>query len=163
VPYYSRSAKNFTVTIVVNVPWPLQNKGMNNKFKIFLIIALVVVLGGSAVAYFMWNKPKRNVEDEKGIGITASLLVKEYQQNEAEANKKYLDKTIQVTGNVSDVKNNQDGKATIMLTSGDPFTGVFCTLKERPGSINTGSSVIIKGICSGMLTDVRLREAVVVK
>ncbi len=136
---------------------------MNNKFKIFLIIALILILGGSAVAYFMWNKPTRNVENEKGIGITASHLVKEYQQNEAEANKKYLDKTIQVTGSVSDVKNNQDGKATVILTSDDPFTGVFCTLKESPGSISTGSSVIIKGICSGMLTDVRLREAVVVK
>ncbi len=136
---------------------------MNNKSKIFLLIALVLILGGSAVAYFIWNKPQRNVENEKGIGITASQLVKQYQQNEAEANKKYLDKTIQVTGNVSEVKNNQDGKATIMLTSDDPFTGVFCTLKESAGNINTGSSVVIKGICSGMLTDVRLREAVVVK
>lgn len=136
---------------------------MNNKVKTFFVVALILILGGSAVAYFMWNKPTRNVENEKGIEITASQLVKEYQQNEAEANKKYLDKTIQVTGSVSEVKNNQDGKATIILTSDDPFTGVFCTLKESLGSISTGSSVIIKGICSGMLTDVRLREAVVVK
>jgi hypothetical protein len=71
VPYYSRPAKNFPVTIVVNVPWPYQNKGMNNKLRIFLFIALIVILGGSALAYFMWNKPRRNVEDEKGIGITA--------------------------------------------------------------------------------------------
>jgi hypothetical protein len=136
---------------------------MNSKFKVFLIVALIIILGGTAVAYFMWNKPMRSVENEEGIAITASQLIKEYQLNEAGANKKYLDKTIEVTGNVSEVKNNQDGKATIMLTTDDPFTGVLCTLKESPGSISTGSSVVIKGICSGMLTDVRLREAVVVK
>ncbi len=62
---------------------------MNNKLRIFLFIAMIGILGGSALAFFIWNKPRRNVEDEKGIGITASLLVKEYQQNEAEANKKF--------------------------------------------------------------------------
>jgi hypothetical protein len=136
---------------------------MHRKFKIFLIIALILILAGSAVAYRMWNKPRRNVVDEKGIAITASQLVKDYQQNEAEANKKYLDKAVEVTGNVSEIKNNQEGKATVMLTSDDPFTGVFCTLKDSSANISTGSSVVIKGICSGMLTDVRLREAVVVK
>ncbi len=136
---------------------------MNRKFKTFLIIALILIATGSAVTYKFWNKPRRNVIDERGIVVTSVQLVKEYQQNEAEANKKYLDKAIEVSGNVSEVKNNQDGKATIMLTSDDAFTGVFCTMKESPGSIKTGSSVVIKGICSGMLTDVRLREAVVLK
>jgi hypothetical protein len=136
---------------------------MNKTFRNLLIIALVLIIGGSAVAYFMWNKPRRNVENEKGIEVTASQLVKEYQQNEAEANKKYLDKAIQVSGNIGEVKSNQDGKVTVTLTSDDPFTGVFCTLKERASNITTGSPVIIKGICSGMLSDVRLSEAVVVK
>jgi len=137
---------------------------MNKKLKISLIVVLILVLGGSAVAYFMWNKPHRNVENEKGIVITASQLVKEYQQNEAEANKKYLDKAIQVTGAIGEIKTNQEGKTTISLTSDDAFTGVFCTLKEPPpGNVAAGSAVTIKGICSGMLSDVRLSEAVVVK
>jgi len=65
---------------------------MNKTFRNLLIIALVLVLGGSAVAYFMWNKPHRSVENEKGIEVTASQLVKEYQQNENEANKNILTK-----------------------------------------------------------------------
>jgi hypothetical protein len=136
---------------------------MNKTFKSLLIIALILLIGGGAVAYFMWNKPHRNVENEKGIEVTAPQLVKEYQQNEAEANKKYLDKAIQVQGNISEVKSNQDGKTTVMLSSEDAFTSVFCTLKEPASNITTGSLVTIKGICSGMLSDVRLREAVVVK
>jgi hypothetical protein len=36
-------------------------------------------------------------------------------------------------------------------------------LKEADGTIKSNAVVTVKGICSGMLTDVRLREAVVVK
>jgi preprotein translocase subunit YajC len=136
---------------------------MKNGVKITGIIILILIVAGSVVAYFMWNRPQRNVENEKGIQVTAAQLVKEYQANEAEANKKYLDKAIQVTGSVTEVKNNQDGNSTISLASDDAFTGVFCTLKEKIADMNSGSTVTIKGICSGMLSDVRLREAVVVK
>ena len=136
---------------------------MNKKLKVFIIAVLVLIVAGSAVAYFAWNKPQRNVEDEKGIEVTAAQLVKEYQANEAEANKKYLDKAIQVTGTISDIKNNQDGNSTITLASDDAFTGVFCTLKQTTTTVNNGAAVTIKGICSGMLTDVRLKEAVIVK
>lgn len=135
---------------------------MNKKFKIAVIVLLVVILAGGAVAYNMFNKPRRNVADEKGIEVTSSQLVKEFQANETQANAKYIDKAIQVSGKVNDVKTNLDGKMTVMLASEDALTGVFCTLKEA-SAVTAGSDIIIKGICSGMLSDVRLREAVVVK
>jgi uncharacterized protein YpmB len=135
---------------------------MSNKVRILIIILIVFIVSSFTVAYLMWNKPQREVENEKGIEVTAAQLVKDYQTNEAEADKKYLDKAIQVTGTVTGIKNNQEGNSTITLASDDAFTGVFCTLKEKAGKVNTGSTVIIKGICSGMLSDVRLREAVIV-
>ncbi len=135
---------------------------MSNKVRTFVIILIVFIFGSFTVAYLMWNKPQRKVENEKGIEITSAQLVKDYQANEAEANKKYLDKAIQVTGTVANIKSNQDGNSTITLASDDAFTGVFCTLKETPVKVTNGSSVIIKGICSGMLSDVRVREAVIV-
>lgn len=123
---------------------------------------MIAVIGG-VVGYRMWNKPHREVESEKGIEITAVELVKEYAGNEGTANAKYLDKTIQVTGEVTEIKTNQEGNTTVTLKSDDPFAGVFCTLKEKSVDIASGANVTIKGICSGMLSDVRLREAVVVK
>ena len=127
-----------------------------------MLIFLLVAITSAVAVYFYLHKPKRTVADEKGIEITASQLVKEYQANEAEANAKYLDKAIQVSGTVTSVEKNQDGKPTIMLASEDAMTGVYCTLKENT-EIASGSSVTIKGFCSGMLSDVRIREAVVVK
>ena len=135
---------------------------MNNKVRLLVIILILFIAASFTVAYVMWNKPQRKVENEKGIEVTSAQLVKDYQANEAEANKKYLDKAIQVTGVVADIKNNQEGNSTITLSSDDAFTGVFCTLKEKPVNVTAGSTIIIKGICSGMLSDVRLREAVVV-
>ena len=136
---------------------------MRNNSKNIITILLVIIVATSGVVFFMWNKPQRNVEDEKGIVVTAAQLVQEYQASEPEANKKYLDKAIQVSGIVGDVKTNQDGNATITLASDDAFSGVFCTLKTKEPGVTTGATVTIKGICSGMLSDVRLREAVVVK
>lgn len=134
-----------------------------SRSKTVLIIFLLLVVAGAAVVYFMWNKPNRTVANEKGIEVTAAQLVKEYQENEQEANKKYLDKALQVTGAVSQLDKNQEGKTTVMLSSDDAMTGVLCTLKEEAGTIAAGSTITIKGFCSGMLSDVRLREAVVVK
>jgi hypothetical protein len=133
------------------------------KGKTILLIILMLIVAVGVVGYIMWNKPNRSVGNEKGLVITAPQLVKEYQANEAEANKKYLDKAMQVTGAVTEVSTNQEGKPTIMLASDDAMTGVFCTLKGNAGNIAAGSSVTIKGFCSGMLSDVRLREAVIVK
>ncbi len=134
---------------------------MNKKLKIATGIFIICLLVGSAVAYFMWNKPHRDVADEKGIQTPAALIVKDYQANEQTANTKYLDKAIEVTGIITEVKTNQEGKTTIMLASEDAFTGVFCTLKENAPNMTVGSSVTLKGICSGMLSDVRIRDAIV--
>ncbi len=136
---------------------------MNKKLKVALVVILLVIVAGFTAGVIMWNRPERKVEDEKGIEITAVELVKEYQANEPEANKKYLDKALQVTGTVGEVKTNQEGKPTIQLSSEDAFAGVFCTLKEKSANVLPGTVVTIKGLCSGMLSDVRLREAVVVK
>ena len=136
---------------------------MSKKAKVIITFLVIAAIIGGVVAYFMWNKPHRDVVDEKGIEVTAAQLVKEYQENETQANTKFLDKAIQVSGTISEIKNNQDGNSTIMLASDDAFTGVFCTLKDKTNDLTSGSAVTIKGICSGMLTDVRLREAVVVK
>jgi hypothetical protein len=136
---------------------------MRNNSKNIITILLIIIVAASGVIFFIWNKPQRNVENEKGIVVTAAQLVQEYQASEPEANKKYLDKAIQVSGTISDVKTNQDGNATVTLASDDAFSGVFCTLKTKEPNVAAGATVTIKGICSGMLSDVRLREAVVVK
>ena len=136
---------------------------MNKKVKISVYVILVLLVVSAVVAYFTWHKPKRDVADEKGIEISAAQLVKDYQENEDSANLKFLNNAIQVTGAITEVKNNQEGKPTVLLASDDAFAGVFCTLKDNGEILTKGSTVTLKGICSGMLSDVRIRDAVLVK
>ena len=138
---------------------------MNKKMKVFLIFIVIAAVASSGIYYYMYNMPKRNVENEKGIEITAAQLVKEYQEDEQAANGKFLDKAIKVTGTIGEVGTNQEGKVTLLISSDDAFTGVFCTLKkdETKVEVKAGETISVKGICSGMLSDVRLSEAVIVQ
>ena len=134
---------------------------IRSRSRPLLAIVLIVIAAGVGIWAYT-NKPNRTVANEKGIEISAAQLVKEYQASEPDANSKYLDKTVQVTGTISEVSKNQDGKPTILLSSEDPMTGVFCTLKDE-ANLTVGFTVTIKGFCSGILSDVRIREAVVVR
>ncbi len=136
---------------------------MSKGFKITLVIFFILIVGGGAIAYYLFTKPRRDVANEKGIVLTAAQLVSEYQADESAANAKYLDKPIEVTGTIAEIKDNQEGKTTVLLSSGDAMTGVFCTLKQTNTSKTKGAQVTIKGICNGMLSDVRISEAIVIQ
>ncbi len=136
---------------------------MSKGFKITLLVFFIVIVTGSIIAYNMFTKPRRDVANEKGMVITASQLVNEYQQSESSANAKYLNKPIEVKGTITEVSQNQEGKTTVQLATDDAMTGVFCTLKEKNTNLSAGNKVTIKGICNGMMSDVRISEAIVVQ
>jgi hypothetical protein len=134
--------------------------------KILLSGSIIIVLAAIAIWFFIFYKPthfKRNVANEQAIAVAAKDIVKAYQTSEANANTKYLNKTISVSGEVSDVKNDQDKNLTVTLKSEDPMSNVFCTLKSPSEKPTVGSTITIKGICTGFLSDVVVNEAIIVK
>ena len=130
--------------------------------KVTLVIVLLIITGGLAYAYYVWNKPQRDVSDEKGIVITAPAIFDSFVNNEAAANKAFLNKAIEVTGTVTGVKKNQAGKTVVYLQSSDPMFGVNCTFKQDPGNIEKGSQITFKGICTGYLSDVVLNDGIII-
>ena len=136
---------------------------MKKNLLIFALIASVI--GAIGVWYFIFYKPthfKRDVADETAINITAKQIVKNFQANEDSANKLYLNKALAITGEVIEAKKNQDGKPTVTLKSDDSFSNIYCTLKDEV-ALQNGSTVTIKGICTGFLSDVVIIDAIVVK
>ncbi len=131
--------------------------------KILISLILLVTLCGLAYTYYIWNKPARDVTNEKGIEITAAALYDSFTNNEQAANASFLNKAIQVTGIVNNVKKNQAGETVVYLQSSDPVFGVNCTFKQDPGAIEKGSTIKFKGICTGFLSDVILNEGVLTK
>jgi hypothetical protein len=135
---------------------------MRGKKIVFLII-LLIIIGGVGYGLYVWNKPARDVSKEDGVKITAVALFDSFNNNEQSANAHYLNKAIEVTGKVSDVKKNQAGETVVYLQSSDAVFGVNCTFKQDPGAITKGNMITFKGICTGYLSDVILNEGVLIK
>ncbi len=129
--------------------------------KIILAVVVMGVIGG-AIGAFMWFKPHPKAEDQKGILFTSAALAKEYNANEKAADAKYLDKWIEVTGEVDGSEKNQDGGLMVILKTEDPTAGVQCAMREKNVTINKGQTVTLKGKCSGNgITGVSLTDCII--
>lgn len=141
------------------------------KKKIILSVVVVIILGIIGIWFFVFHLPstewykehRRNTAYGKGVVITAAAISQAYSSNEDSANKQYLNKAIQVTGEVSEVKKTEDGKLTVSLKGADAFSGVYCTLSDSTASVQNGATVTLNGICTGHLSDVVIIDAIIVK
>ena len=135
------------------------------KNRLVKFISLVIIAGfiiGAFVFYKTWYMPHRDVKDETAIAETAQAIMDTYTADEKKANTLYLDKAIEVSGEVAGVSKTQQGKTVLSLKTSDPMAGVRCTMKEDVEA-KPGEQVKIKGICSGFLMDVTLIDCYVVK
>lgn len=137
------------------------------KWKTLLLVAfiLIIIISGGAYYYvFVYAKNNhRNVQNEKGVEVTAEQIVQSFITNEAIANTTYLNKTIQVTGTAGNVSLNQDSLVTVTLQTSDVMSSVFCTLQKGQSAPAENSTIIVKGICTGYLSDVLLNESIIIK
>lgn len=136
-------------------------KKNRKKIITWVLLSVLVILGtGGIVGYKMYTKPHRSVAKAKTIQISATDLVSAYENNEAGANSLYLDKVLEVKGEVNEVSKNQKGETVITLKGSD-MSGLICTLEGTPATeVKPNSPVVIKGICTGYLTDVVLVRCV---
>ncbi len=124
----------------------------------FLVITLIVV---SAIGYNFYTKKHRSALDGPSLVISAVDLFYQFEADEKASNERYLDKLIEVTGQVGGVLKNQDGKHIVILKRQDDLFGVSCTL-EHAQSVHVGSTVTVRGFCMGYLSDVVIGRAEVI-
>jgi tRNA_anti-like len=132
------------------------------KRSLILFILFAVLIGAALLFYAKWNKPHENIKDLTGISVSASDLFGAFSENEQLANKTYNGKVIEVTGVVTAIETNQEGKTTVQLQTNDPIFGVNCSM-EKELAIKQGEIVTMKGICSGFTTDVILIRCYLIK
>lgn len=131
--------------------------------KIVAIIITIVLLAAGLTSWYVFLKPHRSLESGAVTRVSADTLLQAYQQDEARANAQYLDKALEVRGKISDISTNQQGQMVLVLDTGDPMSGIVCTLDQAGDGLGKGQEVLVRGFCSGYLTDVVLRNAVMVK
>src|SRR5687768_627413 len=130
------------------------------SWKKILMAVLVLALAAVGYGWFQYQKAPPDIRQEKGgIEIAAVDLLKAFQQDESAANTKYVEKVLIVSGTVTELQTDSSGQATVYLQTNDLMAAVTCSFyKDEEGvkKIKTGSTARIKGVCTGMLTDVVL-------
>jgi len=127
--------------------------------KKILLIGLLLLLVGGTVAYFMYNKEHRNIAEEKAnFTTTADELFAAYEADEKASDAKYLDKVIQISGEVVETKQNKEGLNTGVLKAKDAMIGgISVTMaKDKNQALTKGQNVTLKCRCTGKLMDVVL-------
>ncbi len=138
--------------------------------KILAIVA-VLLLVGAAIVYGLFNKKHDTAEDKTPVAIlTADELYNQFNNDPEGSKTKYINQAIQVTGVVKAVKtitNTESSQIKIALQTSDEMglADISVILKdgEKADQIKDGTTVVLKGICSGFNTDVELRQAVIIK
>ena len=133
-----------------------------------IAFGLLVILLVFAIYFYKeyHRKPSDITNTVPAIKIDAAQFVEQYLADEAAANKKYLNKTVQVTGVVSEIINQKDTMVNLILGKANALHGVSCVMDKRHiieiNNYSIGKPTIIKGICTGFLNDVELNNCVMV-
>jgi hypothetical protein len=131
-----------------------------------IIIAILLVGGvGAAIALYLFQKPVASLESATPTAtFTASALFDVFESNEVSAAEAYSGKVIEVSGTLAEIMKNEDGSTTLVLSSEHPIYGVKCRLDPDFKLLNIpeeGSTVKLKGLCTGYNADVELNQSII--
>ena len=121
-----------------------------------VIIAAVLVAG-----IYSWREYNRVTESlaqaTPAFTTEAATLIREFENGDAEVEKKYLGKVVQVKGNIKQVEKDADGNFTIVLEDAGGMSAVRCsmdtTINDRLQMIKEGTTINIKGLFTGFQKD----------
>lgn len=144
--------------------------------RIGIITAVAGIIIAGAVGLYLFNMPHRDVQSAKvDFSVNSSEIVAEYLADANAANNKYLaadgdSKVLEVTGTVSKISEDFDGKKVVLLKDGSDKAGVSATFTPET-SVNAailevGQSITIKGVIrSGAAydSDLELYENVILE
>jgi uncharacterized protein YyaL (SSP411 family) len=133
----------------------------------YIVLPLLVVI--AAVGFYIFKEYNRAHKDTSKLkpdySIAAADLVKEFETNEQASNKKYWDKIIRVEGMVKDLTQDDKGFYSIVLGDTSVMSSVRCSIdsihNSEAASVKKGTTIAVKGICSGFNADELLGSDVI--
>ena len=112
------------------------NKNLKKISISIVVLVLVLVVGFFSARYYAYHGGKRDVQSEQAaFKMKTKDILAEFTANEADANKKYLEKPVSITGVITSV-NEKEVIIDEVVVCG--FTTADVTLK-------VGQSVSVKG------------------
>ena len=113
------------------------------KKKIIILVSLLSFLAVSTTIYFIWNKPHKNYFNAPvDISIEGTKLNEYYQNDLMDANLKFLDKILLVSGPITKLNSN------LVIIGGN----IVCSLDSShvlDPSIKLYDEISVRGRCIG--------------
>ena len=133
---------------------------MKNKKIIYRLIAIVLflIVCVGIFAYREYNRKNVNLSETKAaFQLTDKQLIEEFTKDQNASNQKYLGKILELTGNIKKIDTDANGYHTIILGTPENMNSVRCSIdssfNKEARNLSEGSSVVIKGICTGYNAD----------
>lgn len=130
--------------------------------KIILISVLGVVLTAAVVGYKMYNKKHFSVENATPVAeISAADLHNTFVTDSTGAKNKFIgdevnQKVIKVSGEISNVGKDQMSHVVVKLKTATDGAYINCEMEGMADNVTIGSTIALKGICSGYLFEADL-------
>ncbi|MEO6669475.1 MAG: hypothetical protein ABIN36_08365 [Ferruginibacter sp.] len=118
--------------------------------KKILIYLLVLGIGATAVAFYLYNKGPLDVRGSNGLAVKAVDLYHIFSTDSTVAGSMYIDKILAVQGIVKEVNQKDKQQQVILLKTSDDGAAVNCTMESPIANVSPSDKLIIKGICSGI-------------
>jgi hypothetical protein len=134
---------------------------MKTYVKIALFVVFFIALISILAALILYNKKHPDTAKVKpDFIVTATALQKEFEDNEATASARYINKILEVTGTIISVTPADSTHINISLKTGSEISSVICTFPGigDPAKFKTGEEITLHGECSGFLMDVLLNN-----
>lgn len=121
------------------------------SLKRWLILIIPIAIG--IVVYNYIYQDHRDIETEKPeFTLSSNELINQFSSDAASAEKKYLNKTIEITGVITEINNDN----VIVNAS------VFCQFQNAiPNTLKSGDNINVKGRCIGyddLLEEIKLDQ-----
>ena len=140
------------------------NMTSKKKYLWFLVLPVIALLFFGIKEYN--RQPKDLTEAKPQEKITAVALITAFKNDEATANKTYLGKTVEISGVINEIENEEDTLINIYLGDSTLMEKVSCTMdmrnKEKFINLKPGQQVSIIGFCTGYLQDVEINRCAIV-
>lgn len=138
---------------------------MKKNIRFILIAAIFIAAAGILTGIYLYTLRHKNLDRVKpDFVVTATDLIKEFENNEASASLKYTGKVLEITGIIKEISEGENNSSNIKLLSGSEFSSVICTFPDKKAveGLESGSEITIRGECAGYLLDFLMNNCVLV-
>lgn len=129
-----------------------------NRLIKIAVVLIVFITALGYYAYYEFNRENDSLKDIEPTFVSSpNTLIDEFSKNSTSALQKYVDKVIEIEGQVKNIETTEKNNRTIVLGSENETTSLRFSLdsmeSKKAISIKINSTLRLKGMCTGYNAD----------